>query len=210
MPTIYDHLVDHSLIEDAKADHEWARRALATADAELQTAREALEAAHIASRRAAAGIGIDPLTAEAAIEDADRLLRVATKAHASKAETEHRARARIDVASGRAWAEVAAVGVRARLAATQKADIARAALLEAEIEFKAGADAYQAAISHGVGGVAMHGETQKSFKVESGPPAHYRSHAEEVALWNSRGGFDEATGMWGWRREFASATVSPQ
>jgi hypothetical protein len=96
------------------------------AASDLADARAALKIATLASERAVAGNGEDPMLAEEALEVARRAVVVREKVATAKNKAREQARAAIDDAKGIAAKPLQMAGIRGVLAALRKADEARA------------------------------------------------------------------------------------
>jgi hypothetical protein len=130
----FDRLIDHDIINGAAVRLTVAVERLSATAVDLNAATAAHSAAEDASRHAAAGDG-DPMQAEHALEAAARMLAVAVKVHAAAEAAQSAAHADIHPARERGWRPVYVQGIRLRLQATKKADVARGILAEAEAEF---------------------------------------------------------------------------
>lgn len=182
-PDEVERLVDSAPIEAANAAVVAARTRLAAAQAEQTAAAANLHVLRQARDRAINGDG-DPHATTTALRQGERTAAVtdevlaATKRALEEAETAGIRRAR-DLA----WRPVYLAGVRARIAAAQKADQARALLAEAEKEYEAGT----ALLDRAYAGGTPH-PVATDVRLYGAP-----TEAREVSMW-SRNGVDPEKG----------------
>lgn len=141
--------VEHDTIRLAEERVQATRDRVVQARVNLDAAAAAHEEAQRVSDRAVAGDG-DPIEAEKRIEEAARTHTVAQKVFDAAQRAAEEAAAERQRAKAQAWMPVYAEGVRRRIGAAQKADVARAAIAAAEEEHRLGTAIMQHAFAHDV------------------------------------------------------------